>query len=135
MNGIDNWHRVVAAPDFAAASAILDEILADDVVFQSPVVHSPQVGKAITRKYLESAIKVLNGEGFRYLNQWVGPTSGVLEFANTIDGIEINGVDIISWNEAGQIVNFKVMVRPLKAMNMLHQHMAAQLTKPAPAQA
>ena len=128
---IEGWHRLVETRDLR----LLDELLADDVVFQSPVVHTPQAGKAITTKYLIGAMHVLNNASFRYLGEWHGATSSVLEFATVIDGIEVNGVDIIEWNEAGRIVNFKVMVRPLKAMNMLHQMMGAQLARPAAAQA
>ena len=100
-------------------------LLADDVVFQSPVVHTPQRGKAITTQYLAAALQVLNNESFTYLNEWIGETSAVLEFQSVIDGIEINGVDIIAWNAAGKITHFKVMVRPLKAINLLHQMMGA----------
>jgi hypothetical protein len=120
---IEMWHRIAKSGD----AKLLDEALADDVVFQSPVVHTPQVGKKITKAYLASALVVLNNETFRYLNEWHGATSSVLEFQCVVNGIEINGIDIITWNEAGRIVNFKVMVRPLKAVNMLHQMMAAQL--------
>ena len=117
------WHKLVEARDVAA----LDDLLADEVVFQSPVVHTPQVGKAITRAYLTAAMRVLNTPAFHYLNEWRGPTSAVLEFATEIDGIQINGVDIIAWNAAGKITSFKVMVRPLKAINVLHQTMGRML--------
>ncbi len=120
---IERWHAVVKAKDPAG----LDGLLADDVTFLSPVVHTPQRGKAITTKYLAAALQVLNNESFTYLNQWIGDTSAVLEFQSTVEGIEINGVDIIAWNGAGQIASFKVMVRPLKAVNMLHQMMGARL--------
>ena len=128
---IENWHKAAKAGD----AALLDDLLADDAVFQSPVVHRPQVGKAITKKYLESAFVVLNNATFRYLDEWIGPHSAVLEFQSTVNGIEINGVDIITWTDQDKITNFKVMVRPLKAVNMLHQMMAGQLGAPAPAQA
>lgn len=120
---IEDWHRVAKTGD----ARLLDELLADDAVFQSPVVHTPQVGKAITTKYLASAMLVLNGDSFRYLDEWIGPKSAVLEFSTVVQGIEINGVDIIGWNDEGKITTFKVMVRPLKAINLLHQLMAARL--------
>ena len=131
---IEGWHRAVETRDARA----LDEILADDAVFQSPVVHRPQVGKPIVKTYLAAALTALGGESFRYLNEWVGENSAVLEFSTNVQGIEINGVDIISWNEAGKITGFKVMVRPLKAVNLLHQLIGAQLSgaqlaTPAPA--
>ena len=117
------WHHVVTSRDPAALRAIL----ADDVVFHSPVVHTPQRGKAITFQYLMGAMHVLNNAGFRYERQIVGAHDALLEFNTEIDGIQINGIDLIRWNDAGQIVDFKVMVRPLKAVNLLHQKMGAML--------
>jgi hypothetical protein len=96
-------------------------------VFESPVVHSPQRGRDITFKYLASAEKVLGGPGFTYVGEWKSANGAVLEFKNVIDGIEINGVDIITFDAEGRITHFKVMVRPLKAINMLHRLMAEQL--------
>ena len=124
---IEKWHELAKSRDARG----LDALLADEVVFESPVVHTPQVGKKITTKYLESALVVLNNEHFHYVGEWFGPTSGVLEFATEVNGIKINGVDIIAWNADNRITHFKVMVRPLKAVNMLHQMMAAQLVAPA----
>jgi hypothetical protein len=97
------------------------------VIFESPVVHTPQRGADITFKYLAGAIKVLNGPSFKYLGEWRGENSAVLEFSTEIDGITINGVDIIKFADDGRIVHFKVMVRPLKAMNLLHRLMGEQL--------
>ena len=125
---IENWHKAMKVRD----ASKLDELLADDVVFQSPVVHSPQVGKPITKVYLTAAMEVLGNDNFRYVGEWYGDTSAVLEFETEIDGIKINGIDMIAWNEAGQITNFKVMVRPLKAINKLHEMMGALLAKMAP---
>ncbi len=121
------WHQLVKTKDPKVLNAILD----DNVVFESPVVHTPQLGKPITFKYLMAAMHVLNNDSFTYLNEWSGPTSAVLEFQSTVEGITINGVDIISWNESGQITNFKVMVRPLKAVNKLHEMMGRMLQAPA----
>ena len=120
---IQAWHDVVRSRDMAA----LQRLLADDVVFHSPVVHTPQRGKAITFQYLMGAMHVLNNASFRYEREIVGERDAVLEFATEIDGIQINGVDLIRWNDAGQITDFKVMVRPLKAVNLLHQKMGAML--------
>ena len=122
---IQAWHDLVRSRDMAA----LQRILADDVVFHSPVVHTPQRGKAITYQYLMGAMHVLNNASFRYEREIVGPHDAVLEFATEIDGILINGIDLIRWNDAGQIVDFKVMVRPLKAVNLLHQKMGAMLER------
>jgi len=121
---LHRWHDIVRSRDLAA----LHELLAPDVVFHSPVVHTPQVGRAITEKYLAAALVVLNNDSFAYLNEWAGPSSGVLEFQTTVSDIVINGVDIIEWNAAGQIVRFKVMVRPLRAVNTLHEAMRRMLT-------
>ena len=122
-NTIQRWHQIVKSRDPAA----LDALLADDVVFLSPVVHTPQAGRDITRAYLLAAFDVLNNPGFHYLGEWVGADSAVLEFATTIDGIEVNGVDMIHWNAQGRITRFKVMVRPLKAINKLHELMGRRL--------
>jgi hypothetical protein len=126
---IEQWHQVVKSRDAAA----LRELLAEDVVFVSPVVHTPQAGRAITMAYLHAAMQVLNNESFRYLNQWYGPDSAVLEFACEVEGVAVNGIDMIHWNGAGRIDHFKVMVRPLKAMNKLHEMMGRELQR-GPAQ-
>ena len=120
---IRRWHRIVAGRDLHA----LDELLDPEVVFVSPVVHTPQIGRAITRTYLAAAMTVLNNGTFRYLDQWFAADSAVLEFATEVDAITINGVDMIRWNEQGRIVHFKVMVRPLKAISLLHRMMAGAL--------
>lgn len=124
MDTLKLWHHIV---DNADAQA-LDALLADDVVFHSPVVHTAQRGKALTSMYLAGALQVLLKPGkFRYLREIVGPQDAMLEFVAEVDGIEINGVDIIRWDEAGRICDFKVMVRPLKAILLLQQKMAAML--------
>ncbi|MEN9316242.1 MAG: hypothetical protein RIS35_2635, partial [Pseudomonadota bacterium] len=87
---VEAWHRLVRARDMAA----LDDLLAEDVVFHSPVVHTPQRGRAITRKYLAAALEVLNNAHFRYLREVVGERDAMLEFETEIDGIRINGVDL-----------------------------------------
>jgi SnoaL-like domain len=124
-HAIERWHHVAQARDMQA----LQELLAEDVVFVSPVVHTPQVGRAITLAYLRAATEVLNNPTFRYLNQWFGPESAVLEFECQVEGITVNGIDMIHWNAAGQIDHFKVMVRPLKAVNKLHELMGRALQR------
>ena len=99
------------------------------MIFHSPVVHTPQVGKAITLKYLGAAMNVFFGPTFRYVREIVGPRDALLEFMVEIDGITVNGIDLIAWNDDGRIVDFKVMVRPLKAVNALHQAMGAMLVR------
>jgi hypothetical protein len=122
---LDRWYAYVASHDQSALAALLD----DECVFHSPVVHTPQRGKALTHAYLSAAFDVLGGEGFRYAREFTSGRGAVLEFETELEGIHINGVDIIEWNEAGRIIDFKVMVRPLKAINLLHNLMAAQLAR------
>ena len=105
----------------------LDDLLADEVVFESPVVHTPQRGKAITRAYLSAALEVLGNESFRYVGFWQAERSAVLEFVSTLDGVSVNGVDIISWDADDRIVAFKVMARPWKGLEALRAKMAAWL--------
>jgi hypothetical protein len=120
---LGRWHRIVATRDARG----LDELLAEEVVFHSPVVHTPQRGKAITAKYLAAALQVFGNESFRYLREIAGARDAALEFQVEIDGLSVNGVDLIRWDDAGRIVDFKVMLRPLKAVNLIHQKMAAML--------
>ncbi len=124
IHPIESWYAYMRAHDVGA----LDAMLADDAVFESPVVFTPQRGKAIVKAYLSAAASVLGGESFKYLNEWRGDNSAILEFENVVDGILINGIDMIWWNDAGQIERFKVMVRPLQAVNMLHKQMGEMLT-------
>jgi hypothetical protein len=122
-NTVANWHRVVETRDAAG----LNELLAENAVFHSPVVHTPQVGKAITHRYLTAAFGVLFNESFRYVREIVADHDAALEFVVEIDGITVNGVDLIAWDDDGRIVDFKVMLRPLKAINLIQQKMAAKL--------
>ena len=125
MSALHTWHEVARTRNVAG----LDALLADEVVFHSPVVHTPQVGKQLTRLYLAAAFQVFFNESFRYVREIAGPRDAALEFQVEIDGIAVNGIDLIKWNDAGQIVEFKVMIRPLKAINLIHQKMAAMLQK------
>ena len=120
---IATWHRILAEHDVQG----LDELLASEAVFHSPVVHKPQVGKAITKMYLAAALEVFGNESFRYVREVKADRDAILEFELEIDGISINGVDMIKWNEHGEIVEFKVMLRPLKAVHLIHEKMAAML--------
>ena len=121
---VENWHRVVAGD----VSALAD-LLADDVVFYSPVVFTPQRGREITRLYLLGAAQVLGGGEFRYTKQVLAGRHAVLEFETTVDDKHVNGVDIITCNDAGQILEFRVMLRPLQAVNLVHQKMGELLAK------
>ena len=122
--GLANWHRVIAGGNQPAALA---EIVREDAVFHSPVVHTPQVGKRITTHYLMAAVQVFFNPSFHYVREVVGERDAVLEFETTVDGILVNGVDMVSWNDDGLITSFKVMVRPLKAIQLIHEKMAAML--------
>lgn len=118
------WHEIVEARD----ASRLGDVLADDVVFHSPVVHTPQVGKAITEKYLAAALVVLNTPDFKYLSKCAEGNMAMLEFETRVDGLTVNGIDLIKFSDDGKtIVDFKVMVRPLKAINAVHQAMGRQL--------
>ena len=123
MSALHTWHEVARTRNVAG----LDALLADEVVFHSPVVHTPQVGKQLTRLYLAAAFQVFFNESFRYVREIAGPRDAALEFQVEIDGIAVNGIDLIKWNDADRIVEFKVMLRPLKAINLIHQKMAALL--------
>ena len=117
------WHQLVKERNVRG----LDALLADEAVFLSPVVHTPQVGKAITKAYLAAAFQVFFNPSFRYVRELTGDRDAVLEFEVEIDGVIVNGVDMIKWNDEGKITEFKVMLRPLKAVNLIHQKMAAML--------
>lgn len=117
------WHELVNTRNAEG----LRDLLADGVVFHSPVVHTPQAGKAVTIQYLAAAFHVFFNPTFRYVREVAGPRDAVLEFQVEIDGITVNGVDMIRWNDEGRIVDFKVMIRPLKAIHLIHHKMAAML--------
>jgi len=144
---IARWHGFLSSKDPAALDALLD----DNVVFYSPVVFTPQVGKAITSLYLMAAGKALPGDPagspganddrahddgrFRYTKQVLSGDTAVLEFETTVEGKYVNGVDIIRCNAHGKIVEFRVMVRPLQGLNAVHLQMASTLEAMKSAQA
>ncbi|MDP5103240.1 MAG: nuclear transport factor 2 family protein [Erythrobacter sp.] len=119
-----SWHAYMEG---GSDPALLSALLADDAVFHSPVVHTPQVGKPVVMAYLLAAAQVLGNDKFHYIRELVDGDDMMLEFVTELDGIAINGVDIIRFNDAGQISDFKVMVRPLKAINKVWETMGAQL--------
>jgi len=120
---IETWHRLVRTQDPSGLNALL----AEDAVFYSPVVHTPQRGKKLVAGYLNAAFHVFFNPSFHYVREIIGASDAMLEFETEIDGVLVNGVDLIKWDDAGQIVEFKVMLRPLKAINLIHQRMAAML--------
>ncbi|HEV2372730.1 MAG TPA: hypothetical protein VGS19_11225 [Streptosporangiaceae bacterium] len=116
------WHAVVESKNLA----LLDELLADEVVFRSPAVFAPQAGKALTTSYLSSALKVL-GPSLRYVSEWHDHASAVLEFEADLDGVYVQGVDILRWSGEEKLVSFTVMVRPMRGLQKLIELMALQL--------
>ncbi len=137
---IESWHAYLRGQ----LPGGLDELLDDDVVFYSPIVFTPQRGKAITALYLQAAAQTLPGDrppatgggegggtggGFRYTKSVCAGDTAVLEFETDIGGTYVNGVDIIRGNDAGRIVEFRVMIRPLRAVNLVHEQMAAALER------
>ena len=121
---IERWHQFI---DGGHDPAVLDALLDDDAVFYSPAVFSPQQGRQKTAMYLMAAAKMFGGTDFHYVEEWIGERSAVLEFAATIDGIYVNGIDMIAWNDDGRIVSFKVMMRPFKGLQVIMPKMAELL--------
>ena len=139
MNAIEKWHDIMKNPG-PNTSQKLDDLLDDDVIFYSPVVFTPQKGKDITKLYLAAAGGVFSsdkdeGESkskeskFRYTKELIHDNHACLEFETEINGIYVNGIDLITWNEDNKIIEFKVLVRPLQAVNTLHQMMGEMLDK------
>ncbi len=122
-HALGTWHRLVRSQDTSG----LNTLLAEDAIFYSPVVHTPQRGRKLVAMYLSAAFHVFFNPTFRYVREIVGEADAMLEFETEIDGILVNGVDLLRWNSTGQIIEFKVMLRPLKAINLIHQRMAAML--------
>ena len=122
-NLIHKWHEVIESDDLK----MLDEIIADDAVFSSPVVFKPMEGKEITMMYLHAAGQSFNMEKFKYTREIHDDMNSVLEFETYIDDISVNGVDMIEWNEDGKICNFKVMIRPFKAVQKVQEKMIEAL--------
>lgn len=124
QSGVAAWHAYM---DSHGDAALLGAMVADDAVFHSPVVHTPQAGKDKVMMYLLAAAQVLGNDSFVYVREMVDGNNALLEFTATIDGIHVNGIDLIEFGDDGKIRDFKVMVRPLKAVNKLWEMMGAQL--------
>ena len=122
---IAHWHNLLESGNAAG----LDSLLADNAVFHSPIVHTPQYGKALTQIYLSAAFMVFYNDTFTYVREVIGERDAVLEFQVEIDSILVNGVDMIKCDDEGKIIEFKVMVRPLKAVNLIHQKMMLMLER------
>ena len=113
------WHNIVSSSNIDD----LDSLISEDCVFHSPVVHTPQIGKDLTIKYLSAAFKIFTNGTFEYVREVKNNNQAVMEFQLYINDIIINGVDIISWNAEGKIIDFKVMIRPLQAVKTIHENM------------
>ena len=118
-HAIEGWHRVMVSGDLST----LPELLHENAIFHSPVVRTPQMGKAKVMMYLSAAATLFDDTQFTYTREIIGQDHAMLEFTSVVEGIEINGVDIITWDENGKITDFKVMVRPVKAVNKLWEKM------------
>jgi len=116
------WHDLAATRDPAG----LDALLHEDCVFRSPAVHAPQVGKELTTAYLSAALVVL-GPTLTYQREWYAEDSAVLQFTADLDGVVVEGIDMMTWGADGRITEFTVMVRPVKGLHTLIEKMAAQL--------
>jgi hypothetical protein len=114
-NIVTVWHEAVVKNDLTAFEALVT----DEAIFESPALHNPQVGKAMVSMYLRGALLVLNNGSFRYIEEWISERSAVLEFEAIVDGLRVNGVDIIRWNDEERVTSFKVMVRPYKGLTAL----------------
>ena len=130
---IKKWHEHIKG-EFPGG---FDELLADDVIFYSPIVFSPQKGKDLTTLYLMAAGNTFGGDqsrdgtlqesSFKYTKEVLDGNQAILEFETQIDGKYVNGVDIITFNDEGKISEFKVMIRPLQAVNIIHEKMQEML--------
>jgi len=133
---IERWHRHTRGE----LDGGLDTLLRDDCVFLSPIVYTPQHGREITKLYLRAAGSTLGDadpssasaslsteSAFRYTKEIRQGHHAMLEFETEIEGKYANGVDIISCDDDGMIVEFKVMMRPLQAINAVHARMKAML--------
>lgn len=124
--GLAKWHEVIEGGNKPSALA---EIIAEDAVFHSPVVHTPQEGRPIVVAYLSAAGQTLGNDSFTYVRELVDGDNAMLEFTTEMDGTHVNGIDLIRFDEEGMIKDFKVMVRPLKAVNKVWEMMATQLER------
>ncbi len=109
----------------------LHDLLAEDAVFYSPAVFTPQEGRTKAAAYLAAASKLFADTDFHYVEQWFSDRSAVLEFVADVDGTHVNGVDMIHWNDDGRITSVKVMLRPLKALQAVIPEMGKLLQQSA----
>ena len=122
---IKKWHEVL----LEGKMELLDNLLNDNATFYSPVVFTPLEGKEITKMYLSAASLSFNMDSFKYTREVNDDNHSILEFETIIDGISVNGVDMIEWDKEGKILNFKVMIRPFKAVEVVREKMVKALNK------
>ena len=120
---IQQWHELLRSGD----PSKLPALLSDSVVFHSPVLHAPQIGRDLTEMYLLAALQGLYNDSFHYVREVVGDNDAALEFVVEHDGIVINGVDLIRWDEQQKITDFKVMIRPYRAIDKVREIMLEAL--------
>ena len=123
MSNFQKWHEIVSTGDSKALKSLVHK----DCVFYSPIIFKPQKGQKLTCIYLSAAFKVLTAGGFKYVKELDSDTNSILEFQCELDGVKIEGVDIITWNDDNQIIEFKVMLRPFRASEKVGEKMKAQL--------
>ena len=136
---IERWHEALRG------ESAFEDLLHEDCVFWSPVLFRPMEGRDLTALYLRAAYQVFPGDGadatdstdgpsgFRYTKRVLDGNHAVLEFETTMDGVSVNGVDIITCDDDGVITEFKVMIRPRKAVEKVQAQMAAMLEQMPPA--
>lgn len=122
---IETWHEIVKSKDLSK----LGDLLAPEAVLHSPVIHRDIVGGPMVKFYLTAALQTFVNDTFTYVNEFKKENGAVLEFTTEIEGIHVNGIDMITWNDEGKIIDFKVMVRPMKALNLINDNMTALLEK------
>ncbi|MBX7536571.1 nuclear transport factor 2 family protein [Qipengyuania sp. GH1] len=130
QKGLEQWHFTMQAGNQAED---LMKLVHADAVFHSPVVHTPQKGRDLVVRYLAAAGQTLGNDSFTYVRELVDGDNAMLEFTTEMDGVHVNGIDLIQFDGDGKIVDFKVMIRPLKAVNKVWDMMAAQLQADAKA--
>lgn len=122
--GLTRWHELVESRDPSG----LTDMIAEDAVFRSPAVHKPQEGRDLVTLYLTGAINVLGPE-LTYHDEWTRERDAILEFHTRIDGLDVSGIDRITWDDSGKIIDFTVMIRPVKALNVVIEKMGEELTR------
>lgn len=125
LKGLKTWHKFITDRD----SDTLDNFIAEDAKLYSPVVFKPVEGKFMVSMYLKAASKIIANDKFRYVNEVVNSKNAILEFETEINGIWVNGVDMLEFTKEGLLKEIKVMIRPLKGIQIVHQKMGEYLEK------